>query len=177
MGTGTALDGVRAVDVVTSSTEFTTSIIGGTSASSGKGTATGLGAIAEGGLAVGYLDIPESIPAKLVSKLSVTGITTGASPTVTFSGTHYLQVGQLVRLSGTTSTPSLDGTWAVSSIPSGTTVKLVGVPTVTGAQVGTAGTGQFIITVIDQPQKLEVAGLYEVFVYLIDILYTSGEAP
>lgn len=177
-GTGTPLDGVRPVQKVVSSTVFNTYIFGGTSAVTNQGTVTSLGS-GEAGIAQAYLDIPESVPPKLVSKLNVASIGTGSNPTVTFSGAHYLQAGQWIRFSGTNCTPSLNGTYAVASIVGGsgsTQVKLVSPPTITVAGTA-AGQGQFIITVVDQPQKLEVAGLYEVFVYLIDILYTSGSPP
>lgn len=136
-----------------------------------------VGTVTVGAVAKGTLDLPQSVPPLIVASLTVNGITTGAAPVITLNGTHYWQPGQYVQLAGTTSTPSLDGLWQIATVPLGTKITLVSPPTVTGAQSSPAGTANGFITIMEQPQKLEVAGLWQCYVRLIKIRYTSGQVP
>jgi len=123
-----------------------------------------------------FLDLPVSTPPLLVASLNIVSIGTGAAPLITLSGIHYWKPGQYVELVGTDSTPSLDDIWQIATVPSPTEITLVAPPTVTNAGT-TAGTANGFITIMEQPQKLEVAGMWQCYVRLIKIRYTSGQSP
>ena len=67
---------------------------------------------------------------------TVTGITVAVNPVVTI-GTHALVAGQTITLSGTDSTPSIDGTHTIASV-GGTTVTINGLNTTIAGTAGTA---------------------------------------
>lgn len=166
-----AIDGVWQVTVL-SSTTFRLAFFTTTVTTTGSAGNVAIGAA----ISQAYLDLPESNPPLLVASLNIQSITTGAAPVVTLSGTHYWKVGQYVEIAGSNSTPSLDGIWRIATVPGATQITLVSPPTISGA--GTvAGTANGFITIMEQPQKLEVAGLWQCYVKLIKIRYTSGQVP
>jgi len=64
---------------------------------------------------------------------------TAANPTViTTTAAHNLVVGKVITIAGSNSTPVINGTWIVATVPSATTLTLTGGPNVTLA--GTTGT-------------------------------------
>lgn len=71
-----------------------------------------------------------------VSK-TIDQITAAATPVFRTTAAHGLGVGSTVVLSSTDSTPAVDGTYVVASVPSTTTFTVTGAATVTGA--GTTG--------------------------------------
>jgi hypothetical protein len=139
------------------------------------GTAQLVGGYTAGTTATAFIDLPVSTPPVIVATLSVTATTTGATVDVTLSGTHYLKPGQFIQLSGTNSTPSLDGFFIVQSVPAVNKVRLAPPAAITVA--ATAGTMQNYITVITEPERLGVAGVQISYVRHLKVPYTSGQVP
>lgn len=127
------------------------------------------------GIATAVLDIPVSTPAKIIGQLTITAIGTGATPLITLNGDHYLRVGQRVGLSGTNCTPVLSGIFKITSVPAPNQIRVTPLAAVTGS--GSAGTLQNYITDVRQPKKLPGTALWDCYVFLIAVLYTSGDAP
>ena len=69
---------------------------------------------------------------------TITSNTTGAATIVTTSTPHGLTVGNRVTITGSTSIPSINGTWTVATVPTTTSFTLTAPPVVTTA--GNAGT-------------------------------------
>lgn len=64
----------------------------------------------------------------------ITSISLGVLPTITTSNTHLLSVGDSVQISGTNTTPNIDGIYTVATTPSATTF------TISTKKILTAGT-------------------------------------
>lgn len=129
------------------------------------------------GTASCVMNLSESFPPKLVGLLTIDTIGTGASPVITLSGTHYWQVGQRVKLLGTTCTPPIpDGIYRIASVPAAAQITIVAPTTVTGAQSSPAGTARGMIMLMEEPHKIG-PGLWVADVRLVEIPYSSGEAP
>jgi hypothetical protein len=177
-GTTPSLDGIwQIISIPTLSSFQVQPPVALTSGSSGVGKCRVLTteSVAGAGLASCMLDLPESIPAKIIGHLGISSIGTGAAPLITLSADHYLKAGQWVELSGTNSSPPLSGFYQIATTPASNTLTLVGAPTVN--IVGHGGTLQNYLTQADQPQKLDTAGLWQCYVWLIKVPYTSGDTP
>jgi hypothetical protein len=141
---------------------------------------SGGGQVNVGATATAVLDIPTSVPPMMVSTLAIAGITTSATPIVTTtggvtSGVHYLQVGQYVYLDNTGTSPSLDKQyWKVTAVTSTTFTIAPGLGTITGSSG--VGTIQECVTIAEEPRRLGTAAMWEVIVWLVQILYTSGQS-
>ncbi len=83
------------------------------------------------------------------SPTSIASTATGATTTVTTTVNHYLAAGDTVVIAGSTSTPSIDGTWTVSSV----TATTFTVPVATSGVGGAAGTVTRPITAKVEPDN------------------------
>lgn len=179
------INGVWQVATVLSSTTFDLTLT--TQAAINISTAGTSGNVAVGGaIAVAELDLPQSNPPMIVGQLSVSSITASSNPVITLtgsptSGVHYWQPGMYVQFSGTNSTPALetsapDGMYQIATVPNPNQITLISPPTVTIAGTA-AGTVNGFITIMGEPEKENIAGLWLWEVRLIKIRYTSGQEP
>jgi len=86
---------------------------------------------------------------KMGKKYSVSGITTGTTPTVTTTADHNLRVGDWVFLSNTNSTPVVDGMYQVVTVPTATTFTIATVNITAAATTGNVGPEWYVFCVID----------------------------
>lgn len=81
----------------------------------------------------------------LPSTVTITSISTGASPTITTGSPHGLSIGDTVVLYGTDSTPSIDGSYLVVTAPTATTFTItVSAPVTIAGTTGFAFEGTFV---------------------------------
>lgn len=179
-GTGTILDGVQQIISVPTTSSFQITLpVPLTAAFGAVGkvqiltTTSYYGA----GVATISLDLPESVPPKIIGQLTVNLVGTGALPVVTLSEDHYLKAGQIIELDKTICTPSLDGFWQITTVPASNQITVTPPASITGAQASPAGTLQNYIVVIKEPQKLGSAVVWQWYIELIRVPYTSGDTP
>ena len=79
-----------------------------------------------------------------VQLASITSVAAGAIPLFTTTAAHNLSVGETIRISGSNSSPNVDGTYVVATTPTATTFTVTGAPLVTVA--GGAFGGVFAVT-------------------------------
>jgi len=83
-------------------------------------------------------------PLTQYGKPAISSIGTGATPLITTARNHGLAVGQSVVISGSGTTPSIDGTYTVATTPAANTFTVTGPPTVSA---GSSSTGYWYLSI------------------------------